>query len=221
MSKQNKPNVPLIRARERLHSTATDAAKAIGMNDGTYRSYENGNRPVTPKAAIKFAKHFGGQPQDYCDTLAAIGGRGGEAEIEVLGEAQVGIWRDLSLEDQGLGRNRTITVVNPTGKRRWAIKIADQSVNRLLKKGWFAVLERAPSESPREYRDGQFVFIQRIRGGLTEESVRRVEVIGDKCTLTCYSTEKRYEGERLPFPPRSKDEQVIVAALVVGGYFDI
>lgn len=215
------PGARLRAARLKHHRTAKGAAEALGLNEGTYRSYENGNRNIPVEEAVLFATKFGGQPQDYCETLADIGGRGGEEEIEVLGEAQVGTWRDLSLNDQGLGRNRTVTAANSSGKRRWAVKVADQSVNKILKKGWFAILERAPSDCPREYRDGQFVFIQRTRGGLTEESLRRVELIGDKCALTCYSTEKRYDGERLPFPPRSKDEEVIVTAVVVGGYFDL
>lgn len=42
----------------RKHKSAMAAAKAIGVPDSTYRSYENGQRPLTEPAAMLYAEGF-------------------------------------------------------------------------------------------------------------------------------------------------------------------
>lgn len=40
------------------YKTATDAARAFGWNENTYRSNENGQRPPSRQAAVKYARAF-------------------------------------------------------------------------------------------------------------------------------------------------------------------
>lgn len=40
------------------YETATDAAKAMGVNVPTYLGHENGNRGITRSAAVKYARFF-------------------------------------------------------------------------------------------------------------------------------------------------------------------
>jgi hypothetical protein len=51
------PDERLKWARERAGlKDATAAANKFGWNENTYRSHENGNRPISKKAAAKYAK---------------------------------------------------------------------------------------------------------------------------------------------------------------------
>lgn len=44
--------------RSRGFETATDAARRYHWNENTYRSHENGSRPLSKKAAADYARHF-------------------------------------------------------------------------------------------------------------------------------------------------------------------
>lgn len=51
------PDERLIWARKRQKfADATAAARHFGWNENTYRSHENGQRPISKKAAAKYAK---------------------------------------------------------------------------------------------------------------------------------------------------------------------
>ena len=51
------PDERLIWARKRQgYTDATAAARRFGWNENTYRSHENGQRPISKKAAAKYAK---------------------------------------------------------------------------------------------------------------------------------------------------------------------
>lgn len=44
--------------KEAGYKTATDAARAFGWNENTYRSNENGQRPPSRQAAVKYARAY-------------------------------------------------------------------------------------------------------------------------------------------------------------------
>ena len=58
--------------------------------------------------------------------------------IRVIGEAAVGVWRDPSLSQTS---DKTITVPDDHPISRFALKIVDQSINKVIGQGEYAVCE--------------------------------------------------------------------------------
>lgn len=53
------PNQRLVRAREKAgYQTASEAARAFGWNENTYRSHENGERGLRLDVAARYARQF-------------------------------------------------------------------------------------------------------------------------------------------------------------------
>lgn len=81
------------------YETATDAARAFGWNENTYRSNENGQRGPGRKSAIKYARAF----RVSVDWL--LTGRGskrvatGAAQAESVRQISILRWTDISMAD--------------------------------------------------------------------------------------------------------------------------
>lgn len=193
------------------------------MSIGTYRSYENGSRPITLDAARILGDAFGVDVQALAaDALKGLTLEGDTADLEFVGDAAVGLWRDNTFDHQATKYKPRVTVASRGVKvKRRSIRIADESMNRVFKRGWYAIFENKGSDDPRDYPEGSFLVIDRFRGSLVERSVRRVERSHkDYCTLACYSTDKLF-SERIICPAKSKDETIIVVGKVTGGSFDL
>lgn len=101
-----------------------------------------------------------------------------------------------------------------------AYRIKDESANKVLQPGWWALVRQGGDPDPLKYPVGALIVIERERDGLTERSVRRVaRRTQTACELACHSTVKRYKRDRVCIP--TTGETVMVVGLVVGGSFDI
>lgn len=216
------PKELLREAREKRFKRREAAATFLKMSASTYRSYENGTRPITIRAAKRFQAAFGIEAALLCpELLEGIGLGGSTEELDIIGELIVGLWRDDILEESRVERQRTTAARSGKARRR-AYRVSDASVNKVFQPGWNAITERPESDDPRDFEEHAFVVIERTRAGLTERSIRRIEdKNGERCVLACYSTDRKFSGERLTYPPRSKDETIIVVEVVVGGSFDL
>ncbi len=102
----------------------------------------------------------------------------------------------------------------------FAMRVADESCNKIIKRGWYALIRFVEVDDPRQYDEGALLFVERLRDGLSEKSIRRVERKTKRgCELACYSTLKRYQQDCARVPTR--DEKVRVIGEIVGGSFDI
>lgn len=223
MMKTREPKDLLREARKRSFKSAAAAADACGMPAPTLRSYENGSRPITIEAARIFQDAFGVDAKSLVpERIEGLAFEGSTAEPEVIGDAAVGLWRDNTLDSSSgaITRPRT-TIASRTKRRRNALRIKDDSMNRVFQQGWYAIFEEPESEDIRDYPEHTLVVIDRTRGNLTERSIRRIEKTSkDQCTLGLYSTEKKF-AEKIAFPPKSKTETITLIGVVTGGSFDI
>lgn len=206
--------------------SAASAARTIGMKESTYTSLENGTRTPTPETAKILSAAYGIDTKALLPKVMALIGDGDSTTaVDFAGDLAVGAWSDNQIigTDTNNGSSRTVHNTSKRGaKRRKAYRILDQSINKLLKPGWFAIVEEVRSQDPLDYPDHCFLVIERVRNGLTERSVRRIEhTKPDRCELTCYSSEKRYLGDRIDYPPKSGNDAIIVIGKVVGGSFDV
>lgn len=101
-----------------------------------------------------------------------------------------------------------------------AFRVTDESANALFEPGWFALVNPKVDRDLLAHEVGSLVVIERVRDGLTERSMRRIaKKTANGCVLTCHSTVKRYQRDRVIVP--TKGETVKVVGLVVGGSFEL
>lgn len=212
---------------ERGYTSARSAAHALGFSVPTFTSHENGTRQFDSKTAEKYAYALGTSAQyllfgDRDKTGTPIDTKG----VPVLGEAAVGVWRetDVDFMSQAAIKSLEIPMQDDPQKRagrRFAVRVGDTSVNRVLLPGEFAVCEAIPRSvrfDPGHSEIGALLLVERTRRGLKEVTIRRVTSLQDgKITLTAHSTDARMTGAAV-YPAPSNGERITILAKVVGKY---
>lgn len=199
--------------------SAAEAAKHHDWKVSTYTSHENGTREISKAAARRYARAF----RLNEGVLLGFGGGaadvGGERVIHVIGETAVGLWRDISLEASEEPR-ATIRLpdIGKSGRRRQAVRAADNSANRAIPEGEYAIWEPLAPDEIGDLPIGSMVVIDRIRGSLRERTLRRVrDKSGSKIELACHSTEKRF-AESISYPSTKSGEKIEIIGRIVGKY---
>ena len=135
------------------------------------------------------------------------------AKVRVIGEVQAGLWKEADHDGfqpfdilfGGLGDMSL-------AEHYFGLVVRGDSINRTAPDGSIAVclpIERAP----RQYRDGDWVVVERHRGDLTEQTIKRVGKIDGKVMLIPDSHDPRFQ----PIAPGKGNPEVVrVAAFVVG-----
>lgn len=211
---------------DRGYDSARSAALAFGWVVSTYTHHENGTRPFGQKAAEKYARAFGTTAE-----YLMFGGKPGPSpttDVPVLGEVATGVWRetDVDFMDQVAEKLLDIPMPKggaPRGGRRFAVRVADASVNKALLPGEFAVCASvAPGKfAPGDAAVGDLLLIERSRRGLKEVSIRRVSAAeGSRLRLAAHSTDARLTGE-ITYPSPGTNDRITVLARVVGKYADL
>lgn len=181
------PSDRLRRARiAKGFASAREAARHFGWNEVTYITHENGSRGLRISTARVYAKAFSvpvaelvGIPSSE-PTPVGVG-------IRVIGEAAIGIWRDAALSEPD---DKRISVPDAHPIERFAVRVADHAVDKLIGKDEYAVCEPAALD---DIEPGQIVVLRRFRQGLTEISLRRVsEIDGKTIRATGHSSDNRY-----------------------------
>lgn len=104
--------------------------------------------------------------------------------------------------------------------RRVAFQVTDDSANRVIQSGGFAIARPDVDTDPMAHPVGALLVIERTRSGLTERSIRRIyRKTKSVVELVCDSTRRRYQRDRVRVPTRG--ETVKVVGLVVGKYHSV
>lgn len=203
----------LRRAREAAgFRHATTAANHFGWHKITYTSHENGTRGFGPDEAIRYARAFG------VDAAELLGMGAGAAQstmdVRVVGEAAMGVWREVALRAEQPKKRKSLPVPSAIAKGRQAVRVADDSVNRLIQHREFAVFEAFDGK----VRPGNLYVVERQRKGLAEVSIRiaRQEKSG-AIRLKAHSTKAAYNDDIVY---TESDNSVAVLGRVVGKYVE-
>jgi hypothetical protein len=200
------------------YETATDAAKAFGWNEHTYKSHENGIRGIRMDAARKYAAAYG-------SSAAHILGVGNGAEpqvvnhvidVPVIARASAGTFR----YDEGIEEGAILVPAVPRkdvpAALQYSVIIDGQSVNKRLPDGAYAIC--APLESyPGGAQHGQLVHVVRERSGLHEHTIKELRFTKSGMTLVPVSTDPRFQDE-LRLSTGEADEIVRIQGIVIGAY---
>jgi len=202
---------------ERGFKKAVDAAQHFGWNVSTYRSNENGSRPITKTQAVKYAQEYGLNVGALLNLNGVDKTEGNTEHIFVGGEAAMGVWREVGLRNDKVQR-----LAVPKGKKktpaRKGVPVTDESVNLAIGMGETAIYVEWDVDAD-QLVPGMLVYVERTRGDLFERSIRRVELIGDhKFRLTPFSNVPKYV-EAVSYPPKS-GETILLIGKVIGKYVE-
>lgn len=151
----------------------SEAARAFGWNEHTYKSHENGIRGLKLHQARKYAKAFhisaawlltGDLPPEPKQQSVFT--------VPILADAAGGVWLE-NPQSQSDTMEIVPVVPDPRFNRQaqYARKVRGNSVSRRIRDGEFAVvvkLEDYPGATPH----GALVDVQRERAGLVEHSIK-------------------------------------------------
>ncbi len=212
----------LRKAREaKGYPGQTEAARAFGWNAVTYTSHENGTRGIRPAVAKKYARAFGISAADLLQITLSDQQKQilvGDA-VKIRFEAAVGIWKDSRI-DNYRSETKSIRVPVRSGVRgmRFAVEIADESVNRVFDPGDFAIVEPVEPSEAMHFDVDNLVYVERRKGDLIERSIRRVSSAdGNVLKLSNYSTDPKFK-EVLTVPSTDKSETLTIEGKIVGKY---
>lgn len=210
----------LREARElRGFRTSSAAARRYGWPVPTYVSHENGTRGIGRKYR-EYAKKLRVNPTwllGHSDERDAV-----VKGVAVVADAAVGTWREAAsggLEQES--NQRVISAPGRDGDDRFAVRLADASMNRAFPQGSFAICEHV--EEKEEFVVGQVLYVERTRGGMTELSLRRISAVNARgMVLSTYSVDPRIRQELTysASPRAGSDERITLIGRVVGKYED-
>jgi len=205
------------------YTSASEAARAVGVLVSTYTHHENGTRKFRQKSAEKYARAFG-VSASHLLMLADAGSAISHPTVglPIVSEAAIGVWHEsVEKMPQSSERLSVPDRLEWQASNEYAVQVRDRSVDRFIQKDEYAVcrpIKQGPVDTD-QFQINDFVHVERIRRGLKEMSIRRVRSKnGAQLRLASYSNDPRIKSE-VAFPTtRSGVDQVRILGLVVGKY---
>ncbi len=215
------PHERLKAVREKIYETAADAARAMGIEAGTYRAHEEGRGTIRHLA--RYAKFFnvsldflatGKLPsRAFADVkhapLVDVASEG----LMVRGFVHAGVWQESYAPE---GEVKKLPIVGVSGypvQRQFALQIKGDSINRRAKDGHFAVC----AEWHGPLSSGDVVVFERRRNGFFQSTIKVVKLRDGSIELWPDSDSPDHQD---PIIVKRKDledgEEVAVVAKVLG-----
>lgn len=230
MGRKEEVAARLRQAREaKEYSTAKEAARAFGFNGNTYSSHENGNRGLSPDAAVRYGKAFGVSGA-WLLTGEGRGPRGTRdnrkrrtQDVEIVGHVQAGTWREAMEWPE---EERYAEPVHESrrypGVPRFGLEVRGDSMDRRVEDGAIVYCIRF-SDLGRGPKHGDYVVCQRFNdSGAVEATLKRLEVRDDGIAwlLPESNNPEHQQPIRLGELHKKSGEEIQLAAHVSAGPLD-
>lgn len=210
-------------ARERHFATATEAAKAMGVNTNTYAAHENGSRGFGRAAAAQYAAKYGvtldylltgkqvvmEKPDQVMVSSTKVGG------IPVKGFVRAGIWQESYRPE----RDKSLPIpkdLRYLGRDQFALEVQGESMNRRVKPGAYVVCVPFDGNVPND----KMVIVERSRAGVFEATIKVVRIgVGRRVELWPDSDHPDHQEPTVLDGDTVKDgEEIAITAKVIGVY---
>jgi SOS-response transcriptional repressor LexA len=205
------------------YATASDAAKAFGWNEHTYKSHENGVRGIRPDAARKYAIAYGSsaahilgigngnpQPRDSSPVNQVT-------EVSLIGKVSAGVFRyDESGEEIGAILVPAVPRKDIPAAAQYALEVDGQSVNKKIPDGAYAICALYDSY-PGGAAHGSLVHVIRERAGLREHTIKELHYTRSGALLMPCSTDPRYQ-EQIKLDSTEDETTVRIHGVVIGTF---
>jgi len=159
----------------------------------TYVSYENGQRPITADAARVLSATYKRAGLKFSDLYPIDEDIQTAPDVPVVGVIRMDTWFDIRLEDKKTPK-RLKGIPKTGSEARHALHILDNSVNRYVEPGDFAIYTPISGDAgePAQY-DGELLYIEVVQGHLAQRSIRMAKMLKTgRLELLPYSTEAKY-----------------------------
>lgn len=205
-------------------STASDAARAFGWNEHTYKSHENGIRGIKLAQARKYATAFGSSA-GYILTGGPSGSNGFEptttpiVQVPIIARVSAGAFR----YDDGIEEGTDVVPAVPrrdiAASLQYSLIVDGPSVNRRIPDGAYAIC--APFDAfPGGAQHGQLVHVIRERSGLHEHTIKELRFTSSGMILMPVSDDPRYQDE-VTLATGEDGEVVKIQGIVIGAFVPI
>lgn len=208
------PGSRLRAAREAKFGSAREAAEFLRIVESTLTHHENGTRNIGLAAARRYGRAFG-VSAEYLLGLSSESTS--IAELDVVGDAGVGVWREGRAKDTAArGKRRSLPVpkIKADVGLRQAVRLIDESANLLVGLGEFAVFELVDAEP----LPGSNVVVDRTRNGLTERTVRRLSRKRSGELVLETPTAVQSLLSEISYPSADDEDQIKIVGVVIGKY---
>ncbi len=174
---------------ERSGISMAAASRELGLPKDAISKVLRQERELTATELTKLTKLLGiAPPRALAETMQPA------LYILVVGDAQVGLWRDVSQSD--FTQYFIPATVDPSFDREdvYAILIGGDSINKKARDGDHVIALKY-DRAPREMRAGDWVVVERTVNSLRE---RTIKILKDgpngRLEAWPYSTDKRYQS---------------------------
>lgn len=140
--------------------------------------------------------------------------------VRVVGTAAAGLWKDVSLIADDYYTYEQVPVVEDAryaGREQYALLVEGNSINRKIQNGEYAICV-VWGDLGIDPKEGQFVHVERNRGGLQEATIKLVK-IGErgKVELWPHSTDPHFQTP-IAVDHSDEDTEVRIRGLVIGKF---
>lgn len=201
--------------------TYTELARRAGVDSSTLTRFMNNPqyKPNLSDTTLQKIAASVNRPVPTPATTMSLPGLIGVATVKVIGTAAAGLWKELSItSDDYYGMEDIPVVENPrfAGKEQYALLVEGNSINRAIQDGEYAICV-AWAELGIEPTTGQYVHVERSRGGLQEVTVKKIQIVGGHVQLWPDSTDTRFQTP-LDLSELEEESEVTIRGLVIGSY---
>jgi transcriptional regulator with XRE-family HTH domain len=200
-----------------LGITYTELARRAGIDSATLTRFMNkpSYKPNLSNTTVQKISEAVMRPEpEYQSLTRAINLQ----TVKVLGTAAAGLWKDVSIIADDYAHEQIPVVENPryAGFPQYALLVEGNSVNRKIKDGEYAICASWP-ELGIEPKDGQYVHVERNRGGLHEATIKLVRINGAVVELWPDSSDPRFTAP-IVYAHSDEDTEVRIRGLVIGTF---
>lgn len=207
-------------ARKRAgYEFASDAARAFGWHEGTYRAHEAGARGLKPKVAERYSRAYGisaawlltGEGTTQGGGIPAVAptrlvrATSAVQNVPIVGTVEAGAFRIVDDESQlNVEDLPSISVVEDDryrGMKMTGFEVRGDSMNLVVPDGGTIVMVDIVDYADRYGfpETGRLVVIERSDGGHTRErTVKEVRAFSDRVELVPRSTNKAHKPLTVP-----------------------
>lgn len=201
--------------------TFTEIARRAGVDPATLTRFMNNPKykPNLSDTTLQKIAQAVNRPVPIPTTTMSLPSTIGLTTVKVVGTAAAGLWKELSITSDDYYGMEDIPVVENAryaGKEQYALLVEGNSINRVIHDGEFAICVNW-AELGIEPATGQFVHVERSRGGLQEVTIKKIHMVGARVQLWPDSTDPRFQSP-IDLSDVAEETEVTIRGLVIGSY---
>ena len=204
-----------IKEVRRAHKlTQAALGELLGTTGPTIQRLENDKRGVSIKWLDKIAVTLNVPVEELLRKPAPNYSEG----MPVKGQVQAGIWRESESWDEDrypplpIGPDPRYSALE-----QYALRVAGSSMNKVFVDGQYVVCVRW-ADVGRDLRTGDIVVVERRRGGLTENTLKRAKISKGKVELVPESTDPKWQSPITMDLTGDTEDDALITGLVIGRY---